>query len=128
MKVVPQLMILDDNDMMQKFLKGYFNKKYDIVCLDHAAKAWNWLDQGNRPDLILADIVMPDISGIEFLEQLKVNTSTKDIPVIMLSGVDKSSQRIRCLELGAADYILKPFNPKELELRVNKYLNMSALS
>ncbi len=127
MKDKPILMILDDNDMMQRFLSGYFSDRYTIMNFDHVSKAWRWLEEGNRPHLILADIIMPDISGIAFLGQIKSSHLGKDIPVIMLSGVDKSSERIKCLELGAVDYIVKPFNPKELELRINRYLNISTM-
>jgi len=127
MRNKPTILILDDNDMMQRFLSGYFSERYIIENFNHVSKAWKWLEEGNRPDLILADIIMPDISGIVFLGQIKSSHLGKDIPVIMLSGVDKSAERIKCLELGAADYIAKPFNPKELELRINRYLNLSTI-
>ncbi|MEM6631350.1 MAG: response regulator [Bacteroidota bacterium] len=116
------IMILDDNAMMQKFLGNYFKDSYKVVAFQHVLNAWKWLNEGNHVDLILADIKMPDISGIQFLEQLKCSGLHKDIPVMMLSGVEKSDDRIKCLRLGAVDFVMKPFNPKELEVRVEQHL------
>ncbi len=115
-------MILDDNAMMQQFLANFFKETYNVVGFQHVLSAWNWLNEGNSTDLILADIRMPEISGIQFLEQLKSSGLYKDIPVIMLSGVEKSDERIKCLKLGAVDFVMKPFNPKELEVRIERNL------
>jgi len=125
MKDVPTLMILDDNRMMQKFLTGYFTQNYFIHSFHHVKEAWEWLDRGNYPDLIVTDIIMPDITGIEFLQQLKQNKIYRNVPVIVLSGVDKSHERVKCLELGADDFVVKPFNPKELELKIQRYIRSS---
>lgn len=119
------ILIVDDNAMMQAFLSNYFRKEFKVVGFQHAQHAMKWLNEGNIPDIILADLKMPDISGLEFLEQLKRSGMFRDIPVIMVSGVDKSNDRIKCLEMGAVDYIIKPFNPKELELRIKRYLKES---
>lgn len=120
------LMILDDNAMMQQFLGNYFKDSYNVVGFQHVLNAWKWLNEGNPVDLILVDIRMPEITGIQFLEQIKNSGLYRDIPVIMLSGVEKSDDRIRCLKLGAADYVMKPFNPKELEARIEKNLLINA--
>ena len=120
------LMILDDNAMMQQFLGNFFKDSYEVVGFQHVLNAWKWLNDGNTVDLILADIRMPEISGIQFLEQIKNSGLYKDIPVIMLSGVEKSDERIRSLKLGAADFVMKPFNPKELEARIERNLKINA--
>ncbi|MEA3317513.1 MAG: response regulator, partial [Bacteroidota bacterium] len=83
----------------------------------------NWLQKGNMPNLIVVDIEMPNMNGYEFLKLVKASGFFKEIPVIMLSGVDSSDERVKCLKLGAKDFIVKPFNPEELELKVEINLN-----
>jgi DNA-binding response OmpR family regulator len=80
------------------------------------------LYDGNRPDLIILDLRMPEMNGDEFLIYLKKNGLYKDIPVVVLSGEESSDIRIKMLELGAEDFILKPFNPMELKIRIKKVL------
>ena len=75
------------------------------------------------PDLIISDIRMPEMRGDEFLAYLKLNELFKQIPVVMLSSEDSTSERIRLLEEGAEDYIVKPFNPQELKIRIKKILD-----
>ncbi len=116
------LAIIDDNVMMRAFLQEYLCKDFNVLAFPNAGEAWEWLDQGNFPDLITVDIKMPGLSGVDFLTQLKSSALFSEIPVLILSGVKKSPQRVQCLELGAADYIVKPFNPRELELRIRKHL------
>lgn len=72
------------------------------------------------PDLIISDIRMPEMMGDEFLLYMKHNELFKSIPIIMLSSEESTTERIRLLEEGAADYILKPFNPLELKVRIKK--------
>jgi DNA-binding response OmpR family regulator len=65
---------------------------------------------------------MPDMSGVEFVAYMKNNELLKSIPIIILSSEDSTTERIKLLEDGAADYILKPFNPLELKIRIKKIL------
>ena len=81
-----------------------------------------WLQEGNLPNLIISDIRMPEMRGDDFLEWIKANELFKHIPVIMLSSEDSTTERIRLLEIGAEDYIVKPFNPMELKIRVKKII------
>lgn len=80
------------------------------------------MQDGNTPDLIITDIRMPGMRGDEFLEWIKQNDLFKHIPVIMLSSEDSTSERIKLLEIGAADYIVKPVNPMELKIRIKKII------
>lgn len=77
-----------------------------------------------RPDLILLDIMMPDIDGYEVCQQLKANPQTQDIPVIFLSALDLTFDKVKAFELGAADYINKPFHPAEVLARVKNQLKI----
>lgn len=110
---------------MCHFLAQYFSSHYRTKAFQSAADAWQWLDEGNFPDLILLDLKMPDISGFEMLSQLKYSALFLDIPVIILSSIDKSAERVRCLQAGAVDYLAKPFNPKELEHKIRFHIRLS---
>ena len=117
-----QLLIVDDNNMMRSFLSHYFSKGYEVQVAGSGKEAWRWLDDGYFPDLILLDLRMPEMSGMDFLCQLKSSVLFHDIPVIMVSSISKTAEKIECLRSGAADYVTKPFNPKEVEARVNYHL------
>ena len=79
------------------------------------------------PDLILLDIMMPDIDGYEVCRQLKSNSATADIPVIFLSALGETEDKVKGLQLGAVDYITKPFQPDEVIARVNTHLTIHRL-
>ena len=117
-----KILILDDKESIAKVVSIYLGKEYDIVWFENPVKGIAWLQQGELPDLIISDIRMPEMSGDEFLFYVKSNEMFKSIPVIILSSEDSTSERIRLLEEGADDYIVKPFNPLELKVRVQKLL------
>ena len=77
-----------------------------------------------QPDLILLDIMMPEVSGYEVCAALKANPQTQDIPVIFLSALDLTFDKVKAFEVGAADYINKPFHPAEVLARVKNQLRM----
>jgi sigma-B regulation protein RsbU (phosphoserine phosphatase) len=79
------------------------------------------------PDLILLDIMMPDIDGYEVCRQLKTNRATSGIPVIFLSALGDTEDKVKGLQLGAVDYITKPFQPDEVIARVNTHLTIHRL-
>lgn len=126
--VKPKLLIVDDSEIMCQFLAQYFGAHYRIQAFYRVADAWQWLDNGHFPNLIILDINMPEINGLEMLAQLKSSALFYDIPVIMLSSIDKSEERVRCLQSGAVDYVTKPFNPEELDCRVQFHLRMNGIS
>ena len=84
--------------------------------------------QKARPDLILLDIMMPGIDGFEVCRRLKANPDTRKIPVIFLSALDETGDKVRGLQLGAVDYVAKPFQPEEVIARVNTHLTIHRLS
>jgi len=82
---------------------------------------------GDIPDLIIMDVVMPDLDGISATRILKTNPKTKHIPIILLTGLGRMSDKVNGLEAGADDFICKPFHPLELRARVNSMLRIKAL-
>lgn len=117
-----QILILDDKESISKILTIYLSSEYDCISFDNGVSGIEWLNQGNEPDLVLSDIRMPHMTGDQVLFYLKANELFKHIPVIILSGEDSSTQRIELLEKGAEDYIVKPFNPMELKVRIKKII------
>ncbi len=92
-------------------------------CLEAAdAKQAHSLVVDNRPDLILLDWMLPDISGIELARRLKRDQLTAEIPIIMLTAKGEEDHKIQGLETGADDYITKPFSPRELAARLKAVL------
>ena len=86
-------------------------------------EAWSWLSDGNLPDLIISDIKMPSLDGIELLENISTSGLFKNIPVIILSGYEDGDKRKRCLDLGAFTYLVKPFEPQALVAEVDRALS-----
>ena len=80
-----------------------------------------------RFDLVLLDIMMPDMNGYEVLERIKATPALRDIPIIMISALDELDSVIRCVELGAEDYLNKPFNPTLLRARIGASLEKKRL-
>lgn len=117
-----RVLILDDKESIGKILTIYLSGEYECIYFDNALKGIDWLHEGNTPELIISDIRMPEMCGDELLAYLKGNELYKNIPVLILSGEDSSTNRIKLLEDGAEDYIVKPFNPLELKVRIKKII------
>ncbi len=118
----PLIMLVDDRPEIAKVISMYLKGSYDTVYFENVVGAMAYLQMGNLPNLIITDINMPEISGFEFLSQLKSSVLFATIPVFVLSSVESSADQIKLLEMGAADFILKPFNPEELKVRIAKWI------
>ena len=116
------ILLLDDKESIAKVGAVYLSCECYVVYVDNSCKGIQWLQEGNKPDLIISDIRMPVMRGDEFLEYVKNNELFKSFPVIILSSEESTSERIRLLEVGASDYIVKPFNPMELKIRIRKII------
>lgn len=110
------ILLVDDKPEVAKIIKLYLTG-YNVEYAEDPLKAIEWLNI-NKPDVIISDLNMPGMSGEDFLCYLKDKEELKAIPVLILSSVDNSACRIRLFEEGAADFILKPFNPEELRVRI----------
>ena len=103
-----QILFVDDKPAIGKVLSVYLGKENELVYFEDPVRAIEWLNEGNEPALIISDIRMPKMTGSEFLAYLKSNSLFKDIPVVMLSSEESTTERINLLEAGAEDFILKP--------------------
>jgi DNA-binding response OmpR family regulator len=118
-----RLLIVDDEPSIRLILEHYFSKTYDVMVQTNGHEALEWLQAGNLVDAIVADYNMPVMNGFEFIKQLRASSLYKDVPLIMLSGKDETKSKIECLRHGADDYVVKPFNPEELSLRIQNILS-----
>ena len=120
-----RLMIVEDDVDISNMLRIYFSSQgYDVVTALRGGDALEKTRQ-NMPHLIVLDIMLPDINGYEVCRQLRTTTRTSHIPVIFLTQKDERSDRLQGLELGADDYITKPFDIDELKLRVQNAIARS---
>ncbi|MDB5865142.1 MAG: fused response regulator/phosphatase, partial [Betaproteobacteria bacterium] len=125
--LAPQtILAVDDTPTNISLLAGLLGEQYKVKAATSGAKALE-LAAANPPDLILLDIMMPGLSGYDVLERLRADVRLRHIPVIMISAVDEIESVIRCIELGAEDYLPKPFNPTLLRTRVGASLEKKRL-
>jgi len=120
-----RLLVVEDDSDISNMLKIFFNSQgYDV---DVAPRGEDALDKTRQvmPHLIVLDIMLPDIDGYEVCRRLRTTTRTSHIPVIFLTQKDERSDKLKGLELGADDYITKPFDIEELKLRVQNALARS---
>lgn len=94
--------------------------------MSNGMEAWSWLSDGNIPNLIISDIKMPSLDGIELLENISNSGLFKNIPVIILSGFEDPAKRKQCLDLGAFTYLVKPFEPQSLVAEVERAIAYQA--
>ncbi len=116
------LLVIDDEPSICLILKHYFRLDFDVVVKSDGRDAITWLEQAGKTDVIVADYAMPLVNGLDFVKWLRASPLHKHVPLVMLSGKDETSSKINCLKHGADDYVVKPFNPEELELRIKKLL------
>ena len=116
------LLIIDDEPSTSRVLEHFLKKEFDVVIKNDGMEGMAWLEEGHEVDMIIADLNMPNLNGKEFVKVTRASNLYGDIPIIILSGTDESSERIQCLNLGADDFMLKPFNPMEVLAKINAIL------
>lgn len=120
--VRPRILIVDDEPFIREFLGEILSSEYQVNFAPHGESALEVIKR-NRPSLIVLDLLMPQMGGIKLCETLKGDPNLKDIPVVILSGLNDHVSRMEAFSVGAADFIHKPFHPDELLLRVKMKLN-----
>ncbi|MBL7137178.1 MAG: response regulator transcription factor [Bacteroidales bacterium] len=122
-----KILAIDDEKSIRFIIENTFNKDFDVVTMTNGMDALFYLQSGNMPDVIICDLEMPVLNGIEFVRRLRESGFFEEIPLIMLSGKEESAEKIKCFEMGADDYVLKPFNPRELLARIQRRLESKEL-
>lgn len=122
-----KVLAIDDNPIDLALLKVHLQKMGLDVLLTHDAKTGIEMAVSEQPDLILLDVVMPGMDGFETCKKLKGNVHTSSIPIIFISANEEPCDKIAGLNIGAIDYITKPFDPGELKARISIILQMIGL-
>ena len=117
---IAHILVVDDDDRIRLLVKQYLNEKNFLVTTANSAEEAKEKILIIKFDLIVLDIMMPGKSGLEFTQE---NKKEIDTPIILLTAKGEASERVQGLEIGADDYLSKPFEPKELILRIQNILN-----
>ena len=119
MSTIPLILVCDDQAMVHEALGVYLqNEGYQMVSAYDGAEALKLVEE-KKPDLIILDLMMPQISGIEVCREVR---KSSNVPILMLTAKGEEIDRILGLELGADDYIVKPFSPREVVARIKAVL------
>ncbi|HYE31241.1 MAG TPA: ATP-binding protein [Methylomirabilota bacterium] len=116
------VLVAEDNPEMRQFIAETLNAEYRTSTAPNGREALRQLEAGPLPDLIVSDIMMPEMSGEQLLEQVRARSELADLPVIMLSAKAEEDLRVKLLRAGANDYLVKPFYPEELKARAQNLI------
>ncbi|SLM32245.1 Response regulator receiver modulated diguanylate cyclase (modular protein) [Desulfamplus magnetovallimortis] len=117
-----RILIVDDEKINLRILVDLLKDDYALVLARSGEQALRFSLQNPPPDLILLDVIMPDMGGYEVIKKLKEHDLTKDIPVIFVTALDSVEDEEHGLKLGAVDYITKPFSPPIVKMRIHNHL------
>jgi diguanylate cyclase (GGDEF)-like protein/PAS domain S-box-containing protein len=123
----PTLLVVDDMPENIHELLEELKDDYRIMVADSGAKALELVQGSSPPDLVLMDVVMPEMDGYEACRQIKALPASSRIPIIFVTVVDESKQKVKGFSLGAADFITKPFDIDEVRARVRTHVELSRL-
>ncbi len=122
MTAKPRLLIVEDEDAQAEMLRYNFSREgFDVLVAADGDEALLAVDE-QQPDLVLLDWMLPGTSGIAICQRLRARQATRNLPIIILTARSEETDRIRGLESGADDYVVKPFSPSELVARVRAVL------
>ncbi len=117
----PKVLIVDDDPINIELLEGYLSKDYDILKAYDGNEALI-IVEANPPDIILLDLIMPGINGYQVCKKLKDDPKNNHIPIVIVTSLHETEDRNKAIEVGADDFITKPFDIIELTVRVKSLL------
>lgn len=120
-KYVPKILLVEDDDEMRRYLRFELEEEYSVLEAENGKEGLD-LAVENLPDLMVVDVMMPVMDGIELCRQIKTNEETAHIGVIMLTARSEEEEQLEGLESGADDYIAKPFSVQVLKARIRNRL------
>lgn len=123
-KEFPLLLVVDDNADFRMFMQHSLELQYRVKLASDGEEAWNMM-QDELPDLVISDVMMPVMDGIELCRRIKADKRTAYMPVILLTARQAVEATVKGLEIGADDYVTKPFNMMVLVLRIRKLIEQS---
>ena len=122
MNIKEQILIVEDHRALRVIMDNFLEKSFKVETASNGYEALAWMNEGNIPEVIILDINMPNLGGIEFLSNIRTSGFFKDIPVVIVSGEEEGKVIERCLEIGINGYMRKPFNPKNLLAKIHLVL------
>ncbi|NML19339.1 response regulator [Pseudoflavitalea sp. G-6-1-2] len=122
------ILAIDDSKAIRFLLQTVLGKEYQVVTAPDGCSAMFWLSKRNLPGLIITDAQHSDMQDWELVEQLSSSGIYKDIPMIVLSSLDKAHVQAQCEQFGVSAFFTKPFNPVDLMAEANRLLDNPALS
>ncbi|HWE49505.1 MAG TPA: response regulator [Bryobacteraceae bacterium] len=121
------MLVVDDNAANRDIVKRNLERQgYQVITASDGPEGLELLAAGGI-DLVLLDVIMPGVDGLEVLRRLKEDTALREIPVVMMSALDETSGVVRCIKMGAEDYLMKPFDPVLLSARIGASLEKKRL-
>lgn len=121
----PKVLVVDDDPLMRRIVTQSLDRAtYDLVEAESGISGIQCAIE-QRPDLILLDVMMPEMDGFEVIRRLRSHPMTQGIPIVLLTALGEMSEKVYGMQLGADDYITKPFDPRELRARVQTHLKRS---
>ena len=121
-----RILIVDDDQFNISVLTEILSNDYNVMTAESGGKALKALDGPLLPDLILLDILMPGMDGYEVCKQIKADERTAHIPIVFVTAVSEAMDAARAFEIGAVDYVTKPFNPVTVKARINTHIKLSS--
>jgi len=119
-----RILAIDNSKAMRFLLNTVFSKNYQVITAADGWSAINWLTKRNLPELIVVDPNLPDMKDWELIEYLTASGMYGNIPIMVLSALDKKEIQQKCKEFGVRQYFTKPFNPIELVKSVDNFTSM----
>lgn len=121
------ILVVDDNQENLKVVSNYLKEKKYKIALALGGKSALKILASTPIDLVLLDIMMPEMDGFEVCREIKALDSLKDIPIIFLTARSETEDIVKGFELGGVDYVTKPFRPEELLARVNNHVQLKVM-
>jgi diguanylate cyclase (GGDEF)-like protein len=122
----PRILLIDDDPLMRHIVKSALAGDDYVFAEAHTGADGLAQALADRPDLILLDIMMPDMEGYEVCHRLRANLTTLSVPIVVLTALAETAEKVRGMQVGADDYVTKPFDPRELRSRIAAHLRRSA--
>lgn len=116
------ILVIEDHASLRMVEGMFLGKYFDVVTKEDGLGGIIWMSKGNIPDLVVLDLMMPRLNGIEFLINLKSSGVFRNIPVIVVSGDEDKGIINQCYDLGISNYIVKPFSPENLCEKIHEIL------
>ena len=122
--IKPAILVVDDETSNLEILYEILKDEYTVAGIPNPKVVLDVLNHQALPELILLDVNMPELNGYDLCRSIKANELTRDIPIIFITANDKEKDEIFGFELGAADYITKPFRPSVAKARIRTHIEL----